>query len=38
MRDRKPFDFPHIHVIYRATSGGSPCPESVLLFALNAEN
>jgi hypothetical protein len=23
MRSRKPFDFPHFHVIYRATPGGA---------------
>jgi hypothetical protein len=23
VRNRKPFDFPHFHVIYRATPGGA---------------
>jgi len=31
MRDRKPFDFLHSHVIYRATPGGLLRPDWVLI-------
>jgi hypothetical protein len=31
MSGRKPFDFPHIHVIYPATPGGSLRPETMLI-------
>jgi hypothetical protein len=31
MRDRKPFDFLHFHVIYRATPGGLLRPDWVLI-------